>query len=423
MTGLFISQKGRKRDTFGFAMKTSIVLLVAGSIICTAQSPPITVMKTPRVFLLDAIMLEKLKDQSQSKDTLQLLSELKRAAEKAKSEGPFSVMLKEQFPPSKDKHDYMSQAPYFWPDPSKPHGLPYMRKDGERNPEINKITDHDQMSHMSTAVRTLGLAYYFIGDESYAQSAATTIRTWFLDLATKMNPNLEYGQGIPGVNNGRSIGIIESRVLVDVVDAIGLIAGSKAWSEADQKGMVQWFDQYLNWLQHSDNGHGEEKAKNNHGTYYDVQVAGFALFVGKLDLAHKVLLESETKRLAEQVKPDGEQPLELDRTKAFSYSLMNLRGLMELAALGQTADVDIWNFQTKDGRSIQKAVDYLLPYATKEKEWSRQQITEINPQEFTSIALLAAIHYHDPKYLAAVEKIGMKSSDIDSNILHAVVIQ
>ena len=56
---------------------------------------------------------------------------------------PPSVMDKGVTPPSGDKHDYMSQAPYWWPDPTKPDGSPYIRKDGERNPEIDKITDHE----------------------------------------------------------------------------------------------------------------------------------------------------------------------------------------------------------------------------------------------------------------------------------------
>ena len=34
-----------------------------------------------------------------------------------------------------------SVGPYWWPDPSKPDGLPYIRKDGHKNPERGKIGD------------------------------------------------------------------------------------------------------------------------------------------------------------------------------------------------------------------------------------------------------------------------------------------
>src|SRR5438034_4836905 len=48
---------------------------------------------------------------------------------------------KDATPTSGDKHDYMSQAPYFWPNPDATHHLPYIRRDGERNAEINRFSD------------------------------------------------------------------------------------------------------------------------------------------------------------------------------------------------------------------------------------------------------------------------------------------
>jgi hypothetical protein len=236
---------------------------------------------------------------------------------------PVSVMDKTISPPSGNKHDYMSQAPYFWYDSSKPNGLPYMRRDGQRNPEIYKITDRTYLGNLDNATRTLALAYYITGDEKYAAKASTLLQHWFLDEDSKMNPHLEYGQGIPGINTGRGIGIIETVSLTGIVDAIGLLPESKSWTLNDQKGLQDWFAKYLDWLLNSKYGKDEAAAKNNHGTWYNVQVVDFALFTGDNQKA-KELAEDAKKRIDNQIAGDGKMQLELDRTNGLGYSSMNL---------------------------------------------------------------------------------------------------
>jgi hypothetical protein len=287
----------------------------------------------------------------------------------------------------------MSQAPYFWPDPNRPNGLPYIRRDGVRNPEIDKFTDHRVLDQMESAVETLALAYHSTRNEEYAARAATLLRGFFLDPATRMNPNLQFAQAIPGINTGRGIGLIETRGLTGIVDAIGLLAGAKAWTATDQKGMEQWFMKFLHWMLESKNGRDEAAAKNNHGTFYDVQVVSFALFLGKTDLAKSVLETAKTKRIGVQIEPDGRQPLELARTKSWSYSVGNLDGLMRLARLGENVGVDLWSYETPDGRSIRKALEFLKPFASGEKKWTYQQLGEWPPQMLLPLIRRAEIHY------------------------------
>jgi len=363
--------------------------------------------KAPRTFLLNPQKLTETKQRIQSGDKTfdAALVKLEADARQALKQEPVSVTTKAPTPPSGDKHDYMSQAPYFWPDPSKPNGLPYIRRDGERNPELNKITDHHTLDLMEAAVRTLSLAYYFKGNEEYAAKAAVILRAWFLDPATRMNPNLQYAQFIPGVNTGRGIGLIETRGLADVVDGIGLLAGSKSWTAAEQRGLEDWYAKFLQWMQESKNGREENAAKNNHGTYYDVQTTSFALFLGKKDLAKQVVETAKQKRIALQIEPDGRQPLELVRTKAWGYSNGNLDGLMLLARLAENVDVDLWNYQTKDGRSIRRALEYLYPFAVGDQKWTYQQLGGVDGKSLFPLMRRAATHYKDEKFKVEEAKI------------------
>src|SRR5258706_11583328 len=346
----------------------------------------------PPVFLLDAKKLQVTRQRIHDGDkTLSAaLAKLEGDEQKAMSSGPFSVVTKGATPPSGDKHDYLSQAPYYWPNPKTANGLPYVNRDGERNPEINQITDHHSLDQLESSVEPLALAYYFKGDEVYAAKAVSLLRAFFLDSATRMNPNLQYAQFIPGVNTGRGIGLIETRGLPSVVDAIGLLAGSKALTENDQRGLQDWFGKFLQWMLESKNGHDESAAKNNHGSYYDVQVASFALFVGKKELAAQVLQDARQKRIATQIEPDGRQPLELARTKAWSYSNMNLDGLMLLATLGERTGVDLWNFQTSDGRGIRKALEFLVPVALGEQKWQYPEIGGVKREALFTLMRRAA---------------------------------
>src|SRR6202041_3887057 len=228
---------------FSLASLTLSLIFLAGPQISIAQNAAATesAASHPRVFLLDAEMLARLKGAPAIDSRKQeVVTAVTAAADKAMHEGPFSVMQKAVLPPSGDKHDYMSQAPYFWADPAKPNGVPYIRRDGERNPELKKISDHDNLGRMAEDARNLALAYYLTGNAAYAQRSSLLLRTWFLNPETKMNPNLEFGQGIPGINTGRGIGIIESRSLLGATEAVGLLAGSKTWTTADEQGIKTW---------------------------------------------------------------------------------------------------------------------------------------------------------------------------------------
>lgn len=367
----------------------------------------------PTLYLQDAKRIAAIKSNAKkNKATQDNIVQLSKEADKMLKKEYGSVMDKTQTPPCGNKHEYMSLAKYFWPDPSKPDGKPYIRKDGQRNPECDSIKDDANFDAIIKAINVLSWAYYFTDEEKYADKAVSLINLWFLDEASYMAPNLNHAQYTTGLDTGRGSGIIDTHDLPWLLDNIGILRSSKYWNKKYEAGMKQWFNDYLTWMQTSKNGIHEGKTKNNHKVFYDNQIAAIALFCGKDDVAKKVF-ENATSLITHQVEPDGRQPEELVRTLSLHYSTFNLQAWFSLANIAEKKGVDLWHFETSDGRSIKKALDYLLPYATKEKQWEGKQIKPFDPKTYYSLLLQAAIKYKDENYKVAAEKI----KDSNKNVL------
>lgn len=320
------------------------------------------------------------------------------AADAAMRNHPVSVMEKRLVPPSGDRHDYMSLAPYWWPNPATPDGLPYVQRDGQTNPDAGSIPDKPHFYRVLADAHVLSLAYYLTLKPAYADHAARLLHTWFIAPDLRMNPNLTYAQIRRGHRGPNPFGIIDSRDLSLVVDAVGLLEGSPAWSAAEQEGMRQWFAEYLEWLLTSASGQGEARTTNNHRTWYDQQVAAIALFLGRTEVAVSALRDARDTIIPTQVAPDGSQPEELRRTRSWHYSLFNLEALARLAALGRHVDLDLWRYETADGRGLRKALAFLLPYGRREKAWPFQEIGRWETAPMADLLLQAAAAYKNPVY-------------------------
>src|SRR6187200_2790261 len=394
------------------SIKSMPLILLAVFIVGNVLAQP------PKVFVMDAKRLVEIKKKWEQKDedVLRLVDSLQKQAERFLKMDPVSVMDKQFTPVSGNKHDYMSQAPYFWYDSTKPNGVPYMRKDGVRNPEIYKITDRTYLGNLENATRILSLAWYITGEKKYADKSAELLRTWFLNESTKMNPHLEYGQAIPGVNTGRGIGLIETVALISIADAASLLQGSGSWTEADHLSLQKWYSQFLNWMLTSKNGKDEHASKNNHGTWYYAQVIDFALFTGDTNKA-KQLVEESKKRLDSQLTKEGKQPLELERTNGLGYSTMNLRGWFTVATLAEKTGTDLWNYKTPQNISIRAAFDWLLPYALGEKKWDYQQISKYNRTEVYPLLLQAYTEFKDQTYLEVASELYKDNTNLLADLL------
>lgn len=394
-----------------------LTLLSLNSVL--AQKAKDTPTDFPKTFVLNGEALNRNYQLIKAKNidkTIALKSLLNKADKILKDGKLYSVMNKIQLPPSGDKHDYMSTGPYWWPDPTKPDGLPYIRKDGLRNPTYYDISDTQEIDRMRDDTETLALAYYFTKENKYAKFASKLIKTWFLDAATLQNPNLNFGQGIPGINTGRGIGIIETRGLFRVIDAAIVLQESESWSKEDHLALQKWFSDYLNWLTVSSIGKDEADEHNNHGTYYSVQVIAYALFTGQPEIVASEI-EVFKSRIESQIKTDGSQPFELERTKSWDYVNMNLDGYFLVAQLTENSGVNLWQYNTKEGKNIKKCVDWMLPYLQNEKKWEFEQIKNVSYAQTVRILKLASQKYSNAAYDVIAKTIDLKTYQSDLNQL------
>lgn len=288
---------------------------------------------------------------------------------------PNPVTKKTVMPPSGDRHDYLSLAPYAWPDTTKPDGLPWLTRDGEINPLTRgDNTDQVRLGKLWDALDHLALALYYSNDKRYAEKALSLIDVWFVDAATRVNPNINFGQGVPGVNTGRPAGVIEWTGITKVITMMQVLEQKSLMRLATKNAFDNWLTQYADWLTTSEIGIRESGQMNNHGTWYDYQLIGILRYLGRNDEAKQQALETKN-RIAGQIMPDGAMPQELRRTKSVYYSEMNLRAFTLLAMMTIPLGVDLWGFQNHDGSGIQQAYAFLRPFANKAKDWVGKQIT------------------------------------------------
>ena len=268
-------------------------------------------------------------------------------------------------------HDFYSNGDYWWPDPAKPDGLPYIQRDGESNP--NNFAAHRMaLRDMRNAVAALGAAYKITGEDRYVTKAVELLRVFFLDPATRMNPNLQYAQAIPGRSPGRGIGIIDALHLIEVPAAVEAMERSPKLPPGVLSGLKKWFGDFADWMVTSKNGQEEAKAKNNHSVAYFLQLAVYAKFAGDEKKLAECRRQFKEVFLPEQMALDGSFPRELARTKPYGYSIFQLDNLITLAQVLSTPQEDLLLYARPDGRGARKAMEFLYPYLADKSKWPKK---------------------------------------------------
>lgn len=291
-----------------------------------------------------------------------------------------TVTDKKVAPPSGDAHDYVSFARYYWPDPAKPDGLPYVSRDGQHNREQVARGDRLRIGDFCETVEKLAAAWHVQRDEAAARRAGEWLRAWFVTPATRMNPHLEYAQVRLGRNDNRGnpAGMLDSRGFANVIDALRLLDDSPALTPAEKTAIRAWFTTFLDWFTTAKIALAERAAKNNHGSWYFAQAIPIARYVGRDDLARTLVAESQA-LLARQLQPDGSQPEEIRRVDGLGYSRFNLEAQALVARHAAGLGIDLWSYPTPNGASLRKALDFLRPYNRAPEKWPHTQNEKLPP--------------------------------------------
>jgi len=265
-------------------------------------------------------------------------------------------------------NDFYSNGDYWWPDPTKPDGLPYIQRDGESNPN-NFLQHRLAIRELRDAVAALAAAYKVTGDDRYATKAVELLRVFFLNPQTRMNPDLKYAQAIPGKSPGRGTGIIDALHLIEVPVAVQAMQKSPAFSPDVLAGLKQWFGNLADWMVTSKNGQEEAAAKNNHAVAFYLQLAVYAGFTGDEAKLAECRRQFKEVFIPNQMAADGSFPAEIKRTKPYGYSIFQLDNMATLCQVLSSDRDDLWTFELADGRGIRRAMAYLYPYLADKSRW------------------------------------------------------
>lgn len=309
-------------------------------------------------------------------------------------------------------NDYYSNGDYWWPDPAAPGGLPYVRRDGQTNP-ANFNHHRLALRRLRDAVSALAAAFLLTHDDTCTTKAAALLQVFFLDPATRMNPHLRFAQAIPGVCEGRGIGIIDTLHLIEIPVAVGSLAASPQFAPELLDSLRQWFAEYLEWMLSSPNGREEAAERNNHAVAYWLQVAVFARFTADTATLAECRRQFREVLIPGQMKADGSFPAELARTKPYAYSIFQLDNLATLArVLAQPGD-DLWTFETLDGLGLRRALAFMHPFLADKSRWPLPpDVQSWEGWPVRSPALLfAGLAYNNPDYLRLWQKLPAAPSD------------
>jgi hypothetical protein len=169
----------------------------------------------------------------------------------------------------------------------------------------------------------------------------------------------------------------------------------------------EWFAAYVDWMATSKNGMEEEVAKNNHGACWVLQAAEFAQFARRKDLVELCRERFKTALVPDQIAKDGSLPLELARTKPYSYTLFDGDVLCGICQSLSTRTDDLWRFKGPKGVGVAEVMAFQYPYIADKAKWPFAKDVEYFddfPSRRPSL-LFAGEAFQRPEYVAVWKRL------------------
>lgn len=285
--------------------------------------------------------------------------------------GPWSVTFSKRHAISGNPHDYFSQGPYWWPNPEDPDG-PFIRRDGEIYP--GRFNDHHAwFGQLADTVLALATSGYYLEEKPFLDRAAELLRVWFIDEKTRMNPHMRYGQLIPGICDGRPIGLIEINSVDRIIHALGFFSEEPDYADL-LAGMRVWIGEMLDWLL-IPGGFAEEECRNgnNHATLVLWRTWS------RLRFSRPRGCDSRLRKMVSRsaFAPNCGGRLLAQGTGAYTQLSLHPLRLGPFALICEVMlkyGINLWNEENAQGGSLRKAAAFLLPAVENPFSWKWPQI-------------------------------------------------
>ena len=247
-------------------------------------------------------------------------------------------------PDGADRRDFVHVADHAWPDPDRPGGLPWVLRDGHRNPTAGALpADGAALRQVGEAVWALTLAAgvgVHEGTEA-TDRALELVHTFFCAPATGMRPALRVGVVVPGREGPTCWGLARMQPISDVIDGLGLLEVVAPMASEVPARFRSWGAAFFDWLMDSDLLAAELARANNHATWAVDLVLALAASTGAADVLDEVLARVPD-LLDAQVGPDGSQPAEASRPRSFYYRGFNMTAMLRVAERAAPLGLDLF---------------------------------------------------------------------------------